>query len=71
MVTKTLTVKRGRGRPKKVPGSPVVALKKVSSTAPLMQDIMTILTCDADGEAKVAAFTTYRMYADLTLSPIN
>jgi len=48
------------GRPKKAPSNPVARSVSVPAISALMLDIMAILTCQAEGEAKVAALATYR-----------
>jgi hypothetical protein len=48
------------GRPKKAPRSPSEPSFKLPPVSPLMLDIMAILTCQAEGDAKVAALVTYR-----------
>lgn len=63
-VKKTATAK-ALGRPKKAPTSPVVRSVSVPAVSALMLDIMAILTCQAEGDAKVAALATYRFCKSL------
>ena len=58
------------GRPKKAPSSPVERKMEFPPIAPLMLDIMAILTCpDAGDEAKVAALGAYRFCKGIETCP--